>query len=114
MNAKEPLYHNSSHKSLKKEEALAGSKLRWDVSLVEVKVIEPFDFKNFFAGTFRIERYARMIQEEEIAWIGCRYNPPLIWFPPEDYQRDYQFNKKREDTAFGELIRMNGFREPVN
>jgi hypothetical protein len=58
---KEPPYHNSSHKSLIKEEALVGSKLRWDVSLVEVKVREPFDFKNFFASTFRIERYARMI-----------------------------------------------------
>jgi hypothetical protein len=95
-----------------KEEALAGSKLRWDASPDEVKIREPFGFKNFFAATFRIERYARMIQEEGPAWIGCRYNPPIIWFPPEDYQRDYQINRKREDTAFGELKRKNGFRAP--
>ena len=53
-----------------------------------------------------------MIQEERPTWIECRYNPPLIWFPLEDYQRDYQINKKREDTAFGELRRKNGFRAP--
>jgi hypothetical protein len=95
-----------------KEEALVGSKLRWDVSPVEVRVREPFGFKNFFAATFRLERYARMIQDEVPAYIGCRYNPPLIWFPLEDYQRYYQINKKREDIAFGELRRKNGFRAP--
>jgi hypothetical protein len=72
-------------------------KLRWDASSNEVKSREPFGFKNFFAATFRVERYTRMIQEEGPAWIGCRYNPPIIWFPPEGYQRDYQINRKREE-----------------
>jgi hypothetical protein len=95
-----------------KEEALAASKLRWDASSSEVKSREPFGYRNFFAATFRIERYSRLLQEEGLAWIGCRYNPPIIWFPPESYQKDYQINKKREDVAFGELKRSNGFRRP--
>jgi hypothetical protein len=95
-----------------KEEALVASKLRWDASPNEVKSREPFGFKNFFAATFRVERYTRMILEEGPAWIGCRYNPPIIWFPPEGYQRDYQINRKREEAAFGELKCKNGFREP--
>jgi hypothetical protein len=41
-----------------KEESLAGSKLIWDASPNEVKIREPFGFKNFFATTFRKERYA--------------------------------------------------------
>jgi hypothetical protein len=50
-----------------KEESLSGSKLRWDASPNEVKISEPFGFKNFFPTTFIIERYARMIQEEGLA-----------------------------------------------
>jgi hypothetical protein len=92
-----------------KEEALFASKLRWDASSSEVKSREPFGYRNFFAGTFRIKSYSRLLQEEGIAWIGCRYNPPIIWFPPESYQKDYQINKKREDASFGELKRSNGF-----
>jgi tetratricopeptide (TPR) repeat protein len=95
-----------------KEEALAASKVRWDASSNEVKSREPFGFRNFFAATYRVERYSRLLQEEGPAWIGCRYNPPIIWFPPESYQKDYQINKKREDVAFVELKRSNGFRRP--
>jgi hypothetical protein len=65
-----------------KEKALAASKLRWDASPSEVNSREPFGFKNFFAVTFRVERYARMILEEGPTWIGCRHSPPIIWFPP--------------------------------
>jgi hypothetical protein len=43
--------------------------------------------------------------------IGCRYNPPIIRFPPKGYQIDYQINRKREEATFGELKRKNGFRE---
>jgi hypothetical protein len=93
-----------------KEEALAASKLRWDASSSEVKSREPFGYRNFFAATCRIERYSRFPQEEGLAWIGCRYNPPIILFPPKSYQKDYQINKKMEDPAFGELKRSNGFR----
>ena len=95
-----------------KEEALVASKLRWDASSGDVKSREPFGYRNFFATTYIIERYSRLLQEEGPAWIGCRYNPPIIWFPPESYQKDYQINKKREDAAFGELKRSNGFRRP--
>jgi hypothetical protein len=95
-----------------KEEALAASKLRWDASSSEVKSREPFGYRNFFTGTFRIERYSTFLQEEGPTWIGCRYNPPIIWFPPESYQKDYKINKKREDVAFGELKISNGFRRP--
>lgn len=95
-----------------KEESLVGSKLWWDASPDEVKIKEPFGFRNFFAATFIIEMCVRLIQEEGPAQIGCRYNPPIIWVPPEDYQRYYQIHKKREDTTFGELKRKNGFRAP--
>jgi hypothetical protein len=44
-----------------KEEALAASKLRWDASSDEVKSREPFGYRNFFAETFRVERYARLL-----------------------------------------------------
>jgi hypothetical protein len=67
---------------------------------------------NFFAATYRMERYSRFLQEEGPAWIGCRYNPPIIWFPPKSYQKDYQINKKREDATFVELKRSNGFKRP--
>jgi hypothetical protein len=95
-----------------KEESLVASKMRWDASFGEVKSREPFGYKNFFTATFRIERYSRLLQEEVPSWIGCRCNPPIIWFPPESYQKDYQINKKKEDVAFGELKRSNGFRRP--
>jgi hypothetical protein len=95
-----------------KEEALASSKVRWDASSNEVKIREPFKFRNFFATTYRVERYSRLLLEEGTTWIGCRYNPPFLWFPPESYQKDYQINKKREDASFEELKRSNGFRRP--
>jgi hypothetical protein len=95
-----------------KEEALASSKLRWDASPNEVKSREPFGFKNFHATTFRVERYTRMILDEGPSWIGCRYSPPIIWYPPEGYQRDYQINRKREEASFEELRSKNGFRKP--
>jgi hypothetical protein len=95
-----------------KEEALAASKVRWDVSSDEVKSREPFGYRNFFAATFRVERYARLLQEEGPAWMGCRYNPPLLWFPPEVYQKDFQINKKRQEAAFDEIKRSHGFRRP--
>jgi hypothetical protein len=95
-----------------KEEALAASKLRWDASSSEVKSREPFGYKNFFAAIYIIEGYSRFLQEEGTTWIGCRYNPPIIWFPPESYQKYYQINKKKEDASFGELKRSNGFRRP--
>jgi hypothetical protein len=44
-----------------KEEALVGSKLIWDASPNDLKIREPFGFKNFFPATFKIERYARMV-----------------------------------------------------
>jgi hypothetical protein len=84
--------------------------VRWDSSSNEVKSREPFGYRNFFPATFRVERYSRLLQEEGIAWIGCRYNPPLIWFPLESYQKDYKINKKRKDVAFEEFKRSNGFR----
>jgi hypothetical protein len=86
-----------------KEEALAASKMRWDASSSEVKSREPFGYRNFFVANFIIERYSIFLQEEGHAWIGCIHNPPIIWFPPESYQKDYQIKKKMEDTAFGEL-----------
>jgi hypothetical protein len=44
-----------------KEEALAASQLRWDASSNEVKSREPFGFRNFFATTFRVERYYKLL-----------------------------------------------------
>ena len=51
-----------------------------------------------------------MLQEEGPTWIGYRYNPPIIWFPLESYQKDYKINKKREDATFEEFKISNGFR----
>jgi hypothetical protein len=95
-----------------KEEAISASKLRWDVSSNAVKNREPFGFRNFHAATFRLERYARMILDEGPAWIGCRYSPPIIWYPPEGYQSNYEIRKKEEDVSFEELKGKNGFRRP--
>jgi len=91
-------------------EIKAASKVRWDASPSEVKSREPFGYMNFFIATFRMERYSKLLQEEGLSWIGCRYNPHIIWFPPESYQKDYQINKKREDVVFQEIKRNNGFR----
>jgi hypothetical protein len=112
-----PIHHQVIHSSIiyfreLKEESLSTSKLRWDASSNEVKSREPFGFKNFFAATYRVERYSRMLQEEGPTWIGCIYNLPIIWFPPKSYQKDYQINKKREDATFGELKINNGFIRP--
>jgi len=92
-----------------KEEALSAAKLRWDVSSNNVKIKEPFGFRNFHATTFKLERYARMILDEGPPWIGCRYNPPIIWYPPEGYQSDYEIRKKREYVSFEELKGKNEF-----
>jgi hypothetical protein len=86
--------------------------VRWDASSNEVKIREPFRFRNFFATTYRVERYSRLLLEEGPVWIQCRYNPPILWFPLESYQKDYQINRKREDVSFEELKRSNGFRRP--
>jgi hypothetical protein len=68
--------------------------VRWDASSNEVKIREPFRFRNFFVSTYRVERYYTLLLEEGPTWIECRYNPPILWFPPESYQKDYQINKK--------------------
>jgi hypothetical protein len=83
-----------------KEESLSTAKLRWYVSSNEVKNREPFGFIIFHATTFRLERYAKMIMDEGPSWIGCRYSPPIIWYPPESYRSDYEICKKREDVSF--------------
>jgi hypothetical protein len=44
-----------------KEEDLVASQLRWDVSSDEVKSREAFGYRNFFAATFRVERYDRLL-----------------------------------------------------
>jgi hypothetical protein len=95
-----------------KEEALSATKLRWNVSSNEVKNREPFSFINFHIATFRLERYSRMILDEGPTWIRCRYNPPIIWYPLEGYQSNYEICKKEEDAAFEELKGKNGFRRP--
>ena len=95
-----------------KEEALAASKMRWDASSSEVKSRKPFGYKNFFSTTSRIERHSRLLQEEGPAWIGWKYNPTIVRFPLESYQKEYQIKKKKEDAAFGELKRSNGFKRP--
>jgi hypothetical protein len=112
-----PIHRNVVHSGLQyfgeiKEEALSAAKLRWNVSSNEVKNMEPFGFINFQASTFRLERYVRMIMDEETSWIGCRYNPPIIWYPLEGYQSDYEICKKREDVSFEELKGENGFQRP--
>jgi hypothetical protein len=56
-----------------------------------------------------VERYTGMILDEGPTWIGCRYSPPIIWYPLEGYQSDYQINRKREEVAFEELRCKNGF-----
>ena len=53
-----------------KEEALVASKLRWDVSSDEVKSRESFGYRNFFVATFRVEIYARLLQEEGPSCMG--------------------------------------------
>jgi hypothetical protein len=53
-----------------------------------------------------------MIQNEGRPWIGCRYNPPIIWYPLEGYQSIYEIRKKEEDVSFEELRGKSGFRRP--
>jgi hypothetical protein len=77
--------------------------VRWDGFSNEVKIREPFRFRNLFAATHRVERYSRLLLEEGPAWIRCRYNPPILSFPPESYQKDYQINKRREVADFEEI-----------
>jgi hypothetical protein len=37
---------------------------------------------------------------------------PIIWYPPEGYQSDYQINRKKEEVAFEKLRSKNGFKKP--
>jgi hypothetical protein len=74
--------------------------------------MEPFGFINFHASTFKLERYAKMILNEGLAWIGCRNNPPIIWYPLDGYQSNYELCKKEEDVAFEVLKGKHGFRRP--
>jgi hypothetical protein len=55
-----------------------------------------------------------MILDEGPAWIGCRYDPPIIWYPPEGYQSDYQINRKREEASFEELKERMGSEDLEN
>jgi hypothetical protein len=70
-----PIHRQVTHSDIAyfrelKEEDLVVSKLRCDASPKEVKNREPFGFKNFFAATFRVERYTRIIQYEGLAyWV---------------------------------------------
>ena len=53
-----------------------------------------------------------MILDEGFAWIGCRYSPPIIWYPSEGYKSNYEIRKKEEQVSFEDLKSKNVFRRP--
>jgi len=58
-----------------------------------------------------MQHYSRMVQSEGPTWIGCRYKCPIIWYPPDGYNVEYELSKRGESEAFKVIQNKNGFRK---
>jgi hypothetical protein len=54
--------------------------MRWDASSSEVKSREPFGFRNFFAATYKVERYSRMLWRKDLRGLGADTIPLSFGF----------------------------------
>ena len=78
------------------ERSLTASKMRWMVSTNSVKEREPFNYGNFKAAASRLITYINLILREGPYWLGCQFRCPIIWYPPEGYQFDYELPEGHE------------------
>lgn len=92
------------------ERSLTASKLKWTISTNSVKDREPFNYKNFKAAATRMVTYSNLILREGLYWLGCRFQSPIIWYPPEGHRADYELPEGKEGPAFVLLAQHHGFR----
>lgn len=92
------------------ERSLTASKHRWMISTNSVKDREPFNYKNFKVVAARMVTYRNLILREGPYWLGCRFQSPIIWYPPKGYRVDYEFPKGKEWLVFTHLAQHHGFR----
>jgi len=92
------------------ERSLIASKMRWTISTNSVKEREPFDYGNFKAAASQLITYNNIILREGPYWLGCRFRSPIIWYPLEGYQCNYEFPEGHENSSFAILARHHSFR----
>ena len=90
------------------ERSLVASKMRWMVSSNNVKEREPFSYGNFKSAGRRLVPYNNLLLREGPYWVGYRFISPIIYYPPEGYQLDYELPEGQEAAAFAHLARHHG------
>lgn len=50
-----------------------------------------------------------MVLSKGPTYVGCRYKCPVILYPPDGYNVEYELSKRGENEAFNVLQNMNGF-----
>ncbi len=58
----------------------------------------------------RMITHNNLILKEGPYWLGCQFQSPIIWYPPEGYQSDYELPEGHENIAFVNLAQHHDFR----
>lgn len=96
-----------------KEEAFSAWRQRWEVSSNTVRNREPFGYQNFQSVSSRFYKYSNMILMMGPDWIGFRYRPAIIWYPPDQYRSDSNLKVQEVTQGFAVLKQKNGFRKYI-
>lgn len=80
------------------------------ISTNSLKDREPFNYRNFKAVAAHVVTYNNLILREGPYWLGCRFQSPIIWYPPEGYRADYELLEGQEGPTFALLAQHHGFR----
>ena len=79
-----------------REASLEVAKQRWMASMNKVKNREPFGYRNFKVVASRFLSYSNLVFSMGLAWLGCRYRSPPLWYPPKDNKNNYELPKGHE------------------
>ena len=75
-----------------------------------VKNRDPFCYRNFKVAASRFLSYSNLVFNMGPAWLECRYRFPLLWYPPEGYNHDYELPEGLTSAAFAIIRQKQGFR----
>lgn len=93
-----------------KSQALVICLKRNEACSAELQEGDPFEYKNSVVVVTRVPKYAKIALTLGAFWIGLRFKFPLIWFPLEEYQPNYQLCDYEEEFWPCELMANQGFR----
>jgi len=67
------------------QDALDGSRLRWDACRKKLRDEDPYYFMNFLQALFRVFKNVECIRRCGTGWIRLRFRFPLIWIHTYQY-----------------------------